>query len=216
MDQNRITIEHLRAHCINTQQEFTINTSGGMWMGRVPISTGELRQLFDMPAEDAAQDAQPMPATFSVPGYDDLAAVLLRAYDQAARGKGKERHANGEPFSHQVMQDGARRFGVGSLLFQAFKKSEESQRLPHDRAVAELLGAIVYLAGAVIAMERKAAGADPVLREIMRGGQVPPQRNPGPPANDNAPCCTGGHQTEARCAGCTEAKGLQAEALQRR
>lgn len=87
------------------------------------------------------------------PGYELLASVLQRAYDQAAKGKGKERHASNDAFENQVMQDGARRFGVGALLFQAFKKSEESQRLPVDRGVAELLGAIVYLAGAVIRRE---------------------------------------------------------------
>ena len=94
--------------------------------------------------------------TMQEPGYELLAYVLERAYNQAALGKGKERHANGEPFDEQVMQDGARRFGVGALLFQAFKKSEESQRLPLDRGVNELLGAIVYLAGAVIRREADA------------------------------------------------------------
>ena len=88
------------------------------------------------------------------PGYERLAAVLQRAYNQAAAyGKGKGRHAQGEPFTDQVMQDGARRFGVGALLFQAFKKSDQSQRLPLDRAVVELLGAINYLAAAVITLE---------------------------------------------------------------
>jgi hypothetical protein len=92
----------------------------------------------------------------TVPGYEKLANVLQRAYNQAAVGKGVERHATvGEPFDKQVMQIGAAKFGVGALLFQAFKKSEESQRLEHDRAVNELLGAIVYLAGAVIAMDIK-------------------------------------------------------------
>jgi hypothetical protein len=87
-------------------------------------------------------------------GYTELADVLSRAFHQAAGGKGKERHqVGGEPFTEQVMQDMARRFGVGALLGQAFKKSEESQRLPHERAVNELLGAINYLAGAVIALE---------------------------------------------------------------
>lgn len=89
------------------------------------------------------------------PGYEKLAGVLGRAFHQAAHGKGRERHANHQPFHEQVMQTGAQRFGHGALLFQAFKKSEESQRLPHDRAVAELLGAINYLAGAVIALERQ-------------------------------------------------------------
>lgn len=115
-------------------------------------------------------------------GYDALALVLQRAFDQAAHGKGKERHAQGEPFTEQIILQGARRFGVGSLLFQAFKKSEESQRLPRDRAVAELLGAINYLAAAVIALEEKPLAA-----------------------NDNArPCCNGGPQSPERCAGCVE------------
>lgn len=97
------------------------------------------------------------------PGYEKLADVLQRAFEQAAKGKGKERHADGEPFHEQVMQIGARKFGVGSLLFQAFKKSEESQRLPLDRGVNELLGAIVYLAGAVIAREADKEDAQPYV-----------------------------------------------------
>ena len=39
--------------------------------------------------------------TMDVPGYEDLAAVLTAAFDQAARGKGKERHANGRAFTDQ-------------------------------------------------------------------------------------------------------------------
>jgi hypothetical protein len=97
-----------------------------------------------------------------VPGYGDLAGVLREAYRQAAVGKGAERHAGeGEAFADQVMQEGAKRFGVGALLFQAYKKSEESQRLPLDRGVNELLGAIVYLAGAVIARRRAEAAKAP-------------------------------------------------------
>ena len=96
----------------------------------------------------------PQPIDMHTTGYHTLANVLQMAYYQAARGKGVERHAAvGEPFHHQVMQVGAAKFGIGALLFQAFKKSEESQRLEHDRAVNELLGAINYLAGAVIALE---------------------------------------------------------------
>ena len=91
------------------------------------------------------------------PGYESLFDVLQRAHDQAAKGKGKDRHVQkDEPFDEQIMQIGAKKFGVGSLLFQAFKKSEEAQRLPTDRAVAELLGAINYLAGAVIRIEADA------------------------------------------------------------
>ena len=93
-------------------------------------------------------------------GYESLANVLARAYQQAAHGKGRVRHASGEPFHEQVMMVGASAFGVGGLLFQAFKKSEESQRLPRAQAVHELLGAINYLAGAVIALEKRGSYAN--------------------------------------------------------
>jgi hypothetical protein len=93
------------------------------------------------------------------PGYEQLAAVLQRAYDQAARGKGKDRHANGKAFHHQPIQDLIRLHGVGFATGQASKKASEALGLPTvARQVAELLGAIVYLSGAVIALERQAAG----------------------------------------------------------
>ncbi len=94
----------------------------------------------------------------SAPGYDQLAEVLGRAFDQASVGKGKERHADGKPFDSQPMQHLIDLYGPGFALGQAAKKSQESQRLPTtERQVTELLGAIVYLAGAVIAIERRAA-----------------------------------------------------------
>lgn len=95
-----------------------------------------------------------------VEGYEPLAEVLARAFWQAAKGKGAERHSTGEPFVEQVIIQGARRFGTGALLFQAFKKSEESQRLPKERAVAELLGAINYLAAAIITIETSEVKGD--------------------------------------------------------
>lgn len=92
-------------------------------------------------------------------GYEELADVLNRALDQAAYGKGKERHANDKPFVEQPMQvisDMLR--SPEGLRYQVIKKTQESAGLPHDRAVAELLGAIVYAAGAVIYMERNRGG----------------------------------------------------------
>jgi len=101
-----------------------------------------------------------MSTPFNVPGYEKLADVLVRAYAQASEGKGKERHAAaGEPFHEQVICIGARKFGVGSMLYQAFKKAEESQRLPLDAAKRELFGGIVYLAAAVIELDRQEAEA---------------------------------------------------------
>ena len=88
------------------------------------------------------------------PGYESLAAVLQKAHDQAAIGKGKERHANGLPFEDQPMSVINRQLGsIHGFIYQAQKKSLEATRLPKERAVAELLGAINYLAGAVIALE---------------------------------------------------------------
>ena len=110
----------------------------------------------------------------SVPGYEKLDAVLSQAYTQAARGKGALRHAciEGERFENQVILEGARRFGRGALLFQAYKKAEESQRRPYQGARAELLGAIVYLAAAVIRLDEEAAGQDRSAGEIGAGRAI--------------------------------------------
>lgn len=99
-------------------------------------------------------------------GYESLFRILRKAHDQAALGKGKERHANDLPFGAQPMQ------GIGFLLhssegmlYQAMKKIQEANtvleqgRRSQDPAVVdagkrfaerELLGAIVYTAGALL------------------------------------------------------------------
>lgn len=94
--------------------------------------------------------------------YAPLQEVLEAAYQQAASGKGRERHVAGarEPFTQQVICQGGRRYGRSALLFQAHKKAEESQRLPPARAEAELLGAIVYLAAAVVLLREEQESVD--------------------------------------------------------
>jgi hypothetical protein len=126
-----------------------------------------IKLVSDVPVGDNAELAAMVSATLdmptglrtvvdmSVPGYEMLADVLQRAYDQAAKGKGKERHANNKAFHEQPMQDLIRLHGVGFATGQASKKSGEALGLPAvERQVAELLGAIVYLSGAVIALEK--------------------------------------------------------------
>lgn len=88
-------------------------------------------------------------------GYESLADVLQRALDQAQDGKGAERHADGKPFDQQPMQQLISLFGTGFAGGQAAKKAQESMRMEHDAAVRELLGGIVYLAGAIVHMERR-------------------------------------------------------------
>lgn len=87
--------------------------------------------------------------------YKSLYDVFIQAYKQASEGKGKERHANNEPYEQQKicmlnMQIGSNH----GLIYQACKKSIESTRMTPDRAKAEILGAINYLAAAIIVLER--------------------------------------------------------------
>lgn len=93
-----------------------------------------------------------------VPGYRSLKQVLDRAYDQSARGKGKDRHANDLPFDKQPIMQITNSVGVGFPLGQASKKITEAagmlQRNQTDAAVRELLGAIVYICAAVIKSEK--------------------------------------------------------------
>jgi hypothetical protein len=100
-----------------------------------------------------------MTPTFKpVPGYDTLGSILTQAYDQAARTKGVERHADGKPFHLQPMQTIAEKRGIGFLLGQADKKSIEAQgmiaRGEVSKGIHELLGAIVYTAGAILFTQR--------------------------------------------------------------
>lgn len=88
-------------------------------------------------------------------GYEKLDDVLARAFKQASEGKGAERHANDLPFHEQPMQQIANQVGRGFLLGQAIKKVVEAQSLSPEHAVAEMLGAINYIAGAVIHLEGK-------------------------------------------------------------
>ena len=95
---------------------------------------------------------------FEVPkGYESLCEVLGEAVEQASKGKGKERHASeGEAYENQIICEVARRVGLGYPLGQAVKKIYESQRIGGERGVAELLGALNYVAAAVIVMKEKA------------------------------------------------------------
>lgn len=85
-------------------------------------------------------------------GYEKLVAVFQAAHDQAAHGKGKERHANNLPFHKQRMQTISTTIGSEQgMVYQVVKKMTEGlQFTDHDKREAELLGAINYLAGIVI------------------------------------------------------------------
>jgi len=107
----------------------------------------------------------------AAPGYESLAAVLDQALHQAQSGKGRERHAAaGEAFEdQQIVQLGE--WMAGSTVFavgQACKKAIESTRLEPAHARRELLGAVNYLAAAVIVLDRRAENTLPVARARRR------------------------------------------------
>lgn len=91
--------------------------------------------------------------------YAPLKRVLMTAYNHAAVGKGRERHANGGDFLTQDIMAIARVHGIGFQTGQAEKKVREShgmmERGDYRSAKAELLGAINYLAAAYLLIEEK-------------------------------------------------------------
>jgi hypothetical protein len=90
-------------------------------------------------------------------GYEPLAEVLYQALDQAQHGKGAIRHSNGLPFLQQPIMTGGRECGAGGLIFQARKKALEALNCEDDgRAIQDMLGAINYLAAAVILRREQA------------------------------------------------------------
>ena len=87
-------------------------------------------------------------------GYHTLQSVLTNALDQAAKGKGKERHANNLPFHQQPIMWIEEHF-PDYQLGQAVKKVHESQNMQPDAAIREILGAINYLAAKIITIQKR-------------------------------------------------------------
>lgn len=92
-------------------------------------------------------------------GYSGLLNILVEALNQAQKGKGAERHNLGGdlPFEKQRMQSISELVGsVDGMSYQACKKITEGVNLPTlDRQVAELLGAINYIAGMIVFLRNR-------------------------------------------------------------
>lgn len=97
-------------------------------------------------------------ADVAADGYSELERVLALAYDQASCGKGEERHATvrgvAAPFHEQPIMSIQAMVGPGFAAGQAMKKLHEAMELPDDRALAEVLGAVVYCCAVYLAIER--------------------------------------------------------------
>jgi hypothetical protein len=87
------------------------------------------------------------------PPYAPLRRVLDLALEQAAYGKGAQRHGQGQPFDKQPMMEIGRMVGAGFCFGQAMKKTQEASRMDPDAAKREILGAINYLAGAYLLLD---------------------------------------------------------------
>lgn len=126
--------------------------------GQVPQMTVPPAPKMPVPPPPWLQRPLQAEVQFNEPGYEALGDVLHAAYVQAARGKGRERHADDKAFDDQPIFGIAERRGLGFLLGQVDKKSEEAQGMAHRneraRAQTELLGAIVYLAAAYIHLDK--------------------------------------------------------------
>lgn len=90
--------------------------------------------------------------------YKTLRQVQELAFEQAANGKGRDRHVkkSGEFFENQQICEMARRLSIDGPLYQAVKKIyEAAQMVKSDQKEAagrELLGAMNYIAAAYIVL----------------------------------------------------------------
>lgn len=135
---------------------------------------------------------RPMPAFGDNPKYKDLERVLTLAYDQAAHGKGAERHAGqgARGFSNQpintIPMSKSFLVGLGGLSYQVEKKCGETDRMCEradeqsrlsaidDRAaetlhaaLKETLGVMVYAAAKYLHIERELKRVEANLYDPM-------------------------------------------------
>jgi len=91
-------------------------------------------------------------------GYTGLWDTLVSALERAEKGKGRERHSNGEAFEQQLICQ-FERAGLSFCAGQAVKKLFEQERMCAagnvEGAVKELLDVIVYSAARVIVLQER-------------------------------------------------------------
>ncbi len=119
-----------------------------------PVAETVPENFFD----DGHTEPAAEPAVSDDPYYP-LQTILNEAYNQAAHGKGRERHANDRDFIDQPIMEIGRMCGPGFNTGQAMKKIQEAMgmlsRGQDDAAIRELLGAINYTASAVILIRER-------------------------------------------------------------
>lgn len=108
--------------------------------------------VYDEAAEITGAYTEPTELNHTDPKhpYYALLGVLVDAYNQAAIGKGAERHANDDLWTEQPIFKIAQQVGDGFNAGQTIKKVQEAQQMAargeYAKARHEILGAIVYAA----------------------------------------------------------------------
>jgi len=144
-----VAISSRYSECLSDHKEIFIEKVD-MEPGDTTKTIGKL--VVDVEADITTRFTDTETSDGSTDGYEKLTDVLQAAQNQAAHGKGRDRHANNLPFHEQRMQTISKLIkSPKGMEFQAIKKLTEGMQFDdHDRREAELLGAINYIAGIVI------------------------------------------------------------------
>lgn len=124
--------------------------------GRILDKIKELSEYASMAQPDGPVVSYEFASPRDLKNYQSLCDVLFGALHQAAYGKGRERHANDEPFERQRMQVISDQVGsVSGMAYQVVKKVTEALNMPTvEQQERELYGAINYTAGMLIWLKR--------------------------------------------------------------
>ena len=131
------------------------------------VKASKKRQQYELTMDvDNSGIASPLFIFRSKKDRDDYLPLLrtfLGALEQAAYGKGRERHANDLPFTEQPILTMARMLDSDAgLAQQVIKKTVEARSLPTKKArVNELRGTLVYAAAMILFEEMYGRADDP-------------------------------------------------------
>ena len=131
------------------------------------VKASKKRQQYELTMDvDNSGIASPLFIFRSKKDRDDYLPLLrtfLGALEQAAYGKGRERHANDLPFIEQPILTMAQMLGSDAgLAQQVIKKTVEARSLPTKQArINELRGTLVYAATMILFEEMYGAECEP-------------------------------------------------------
>lgn len=141
---NTVTIKNEAAPDLFPEQRITVKkatvTIDGLDLTTIADESAIPSALFHFKNEKDRDDYLPLLRTF------------LGALEQAAYGKGRERHANDQPFVEQPILTMARMLDSDAgLAQQVIKKTVEARSLPTKQArINELRGTLVYAAAMIL------------------------------------------------------------------